>query len=63
MHGVEAAAVHALEHDDVAARIGDRDRDRDARLRALAIAVAIIFLAPAWVRRLASATYTGRSPD
>ena len=32
VHGVEAPAVHPLEHDEVAARVGDRDRDRDLRL-------------------------------
>ena len=32
VHGVEAPAVHALEHDEVAAAVGDRDRDRDAGL-------------------------------
>ena len=35
MHGVEAPAVHALEHDEIAAAVGDRDRDRDAGLLGL----------------------------
>ena len=30
--GVEPAAVHPLEHHEVAARVGDRDGDRDLRL-------------------------------
>jgi hypothetical protein len=32
MHGVEAAALHALEQDQVAASIDDGDRHRDALL-------------------------------
>ncbi len=29
---MKAASVHALEHDQMSARIGDRDRDRNPRL-------------------------------
>ena len=52
MHGVEAAAVHAFEQDQMAAGIGDGEGDRDPGLIGLATAVAIIFLAPSMVRRL-----------
>src|SRR5438309_11384279 len=32
---MKSACVHALEHDQMAARIGDRDRDRDSSLLGL----------------------------
>jgi hypothetical protein len=54
---METAAVHALQDDDVAARIDDAARDSDLGSRAFSMAVAIILRAPSWVRRLASAMY------
>ena len=58
MHRVEAPAVHAFEHNEMPAGVGDGDRDRDAGFVGLATAVAIIFLAPSMVRRLPVVTYT-----